>query len=42
MATALIKVQACCLDDDADFKRVLASVIEAALILIALDRRSQA
>jgi len=38
MAAALIKVQACCLDDDADFQRVLASVVEAALILIALDR----
>lgn len=37
----LVKLQACCLDDDTDFKRVVAAVTETTLALIDLDRRSR-
>jgi hypothetical protein len=37
----LIKLQACCLDDDADFKRVVAAATDTTMALIDLDRRSR-
>lgn len=37
----LIKLRACCLDDEADFKRVVAAAADTTMELIALDRRSR-
>ena len=37
----LLKLQACCLDDDNDFKRVLAAIAEATIELIDLDRSNR-
>lgn len=37
----LIKLQSCCLDNDTDFKRVVAAAAETTLQLIDLDRRSR-